>query len=228
MSTFADRKKTATPAEITVYLCLDLRLHDEFRQAYQEFQRLRLSGRHERDDDEQTLIDDQSPRERVRAVVERMSAAAEAIQAASEPYVLRKLRRHEWRGLIEAHPPTEEQVAEADKQRESDPKAQRADINTETFWPEAIAACAHDPALTVDDVLWLRDGDDSWTGLPEGEFDRLCSDLADLHGRGAAPKDLLDTAQTLARGLSGTTPAPAASRSRSSAAGSRRKASRTG
>lgn len=237
MSTFAERRKSATPAEITVHLCLDLRLHDEFRQAYEELRRLQMTGGHSHDDDEQTLIDDASPTERRRRAAERLNAAAEAVHQASEPYVFRKLRRHEWRDLVEAHPPTEEDLERWRKQREDDPQAERPGIDAETFWPVALSRCSHDPKLTEDDVRWLRDGDDpdpddedaeGWPGLPEGEFDRMCTDLAGLHGRGAVPKDLLDTVRTLRRGRSGTTPAPAASRSASSGAGSRKKGKPTG
>ncbi|MFW5898859.1 MAG: hypothetical protein ACOCUN_00165 [Jiangellaceae bacterium] len=235
MSTFAERKQKATPAEATVHLCLNLRLHDRFRVAYAELQRVRLDGSTGMPaEDEQTTIDQPNPRERVRRLVDQLGEASDAIAEASEPYVFRKLRRHQWRELIEAHPPTDEQQAEWEERRKTDESARRPEIDDETFWPQAIAACSHDPKLTVDDVLWLRDGDgdpddeDAWPGLPEGEFDRLCSELAELHGRGAVPKEWLDTAQILRRGLSGTTPADGASRSRSSAGGSRKKTSRTG
>src|SRR5690554_34664 len=162
MSTFADRKKSATPAEITVHLCLDLRLHDELRQAYEELRRLQLAESGQGGDDEQTLLDAPSPSERRRRAEDRLNAAAEAVHQASEPYLFRKLRRHEWRDLVEAHPPAEEDLERWRQSREDDPRAERPEIDAESFWPVALSRCSHDPVLSEDDVRWLRDGDDGW------------------------------------------------------------------
>ena len=229
MSTFAERKQKASPAEVTVRLCLDLRLLDRFKSVYSELERLQFNQGDDDDKSEQTTLDGPSPKQQVRSKLDEVAAVSQELVDASEPYVFRKIRRPVWRALMDKHPPTDEQVAEAEEERRVNPKVQRPDVNPETFWPDVIATASHDPKLTLDDVLWLRDGDEDWPGLPAGEFDRIISAVQGLHSTGVEiPKEWLSTAQILRLGQSGTTPAATASRSRSSGGGSRKKGSRTG
>lgn len=251
MSTsFADRKKTATSAETTVHLCLDLALHNRRLAAYRELERRRQAAR--RDSGEKPSTLDSPPVEQAPTVTEQLAVIDEIdaeLEAKSEPYVLRKLRPHVWRELGERFPASEDAVKEA-KERRAEVLAANPDlpaellhrlapipdVDSEAFWPEAIAACSHDPKLTVDDVLWLRDGDeddddenDGWTGLPPEEFSKLIAACQDLHGSGVVvPKELLRIVATMPRGPNGTTPAGKASRSASSGAASRRNTNRTG
>lgn len=73
------------------------------------------------------------------------------------------LPREKWRKLIEAHPATDEQQNEyaLAQQRQGIPpsKMQRLAWHADTFPPAAIAACAVDPELSVDDAqaLWESD-----------------------------------------------------------------------
>ena len=63
----------------------------------------------------------------------------------TEPTVFKfaPLSPQAWADLIAEHPP---------------PKGERADVNVESFWPEAMAACCIDPEdATVEDFRRLRD-----------------------------------------------------------------------
>lgn len=257
MSTsFADRKKAATPAESTVHLCLDLQLHDRRREAYQQFERLREAAKRGADE-ERTTLDDSQPDDALTAQLAVIDEIDAELNAKSEPYVLRKLAPHKWRDLGEQHPASKEDIDQAKAQRaeilEANPDlpasrlrqlAPIPDVDSEAFWPAAISACAHDPKLTVEDVLWLRDGEpddgdesdgdsgddeNKWPGLPPDEFSKLMVACQELHGSGVqVPKELLRIAATMSRAPNGTTPAAKGSPSRSSAGGSRKTGKRTG
>lgn len=244
MSTsFADRKKQATSAVATVHLCLDLELHNRRVAAYRELDRRRKTV--ERDGGDKPTTLDSPPVEQSATVAEQLAVVDEIdaeLEAKSEPYVLRKAPEHKRRELTERYPAPEEAVAKAKEQRNEmlaatpdiSPEwlhrlAPVPDIDAEAFWPDAIAACSYDPELTVEDVRWLRDGDDEWTGLPPDEFAKLIGAYQELHGSGVVvPKELLRIAAAMPRGQNGTTPAAKGSPSRSSAGGSRKKTNRTG
>lgn len=217
-STFAQRKKSATAAEATVYLCLDMSLHRRYIEAAHQLEHIRSRRK------DSTTLDDGPTDDQWRDLVEQVADLAERIEAASEPYRFRKLGRLQWRALGDEHPATEEQRKEAETNSE-----RRLEMDYETFWPAAIAACSLDPVLTEADVVWLRDGDDEWPGLPAEKFDEMCNTVAALHVSGVdVPKEYLAIARTLRPALSGITPAPAASPSPSSADESPPKASPTG
>lgn len=244
MSTsFADRKKQATSAVTEVYLCLDLELHNRRVAAYRELERRRKAA--QRDGDDESNLLDTSQAALPDAVAKQLAVVDEIdaeLEVKSEPYVLRKAPEHKRRELIEKYPASEDAVAKAKEQRaevlastpDISPEwlhrlAPVPDVDPDAFWPEAIALCSHEPQLTVEDVLWLRDGDDDWTGLPPDEFAKLIGAYQELHGSGVqVPKELLRIAAAMPRGQNGTTPAAKESPSRSSAAGSRKKTNRTG
>lgn len=229
MSTFAARKKTATPAEATVWLCLDLRLHDKLRAAYYELRRRELRASRERQDDAVTLDQAQERNSEVDEQLDIIAGIDLEIEAASEPYKFRKLQPHQWSALMEQCPPTDEQLAEAKQAREENPNEPTPDIDGPSFWPLAVSECSVDPKLTEADARWLRDGDDEWTGLPPTEWNRITVELRDLHSTGVVvPKELLHIARTLRSARNGTTPTGTASRSASSAAASRKGTKRTG
>lgn len=238
MTTFAERKKQATPAESTVHLCLDLQLHDRRREAYQQFERLREAAKRGADE-ERTTLDEAAPDDALTAQLAVIDEIDAELANKSEPYVLRKLNAHQWRDLGEQHPALQDDVDRIKAERAEilaanpDTPARMLpvvpDVDPEAFWPAAISACAHDPELTVEDVLWLRDGDNEWPGLPPDEFNKLMTACRELHGSGVVvPKELLRIAAAMPRGQNGTTPAGKASPSRSSAAASRKKTNRTG
>lgn len=240
MNTFAERRKSATPAEATIRLCLDLRLHDQLRTAYQELRRRQMAAAREAKDDG-TLLDDR-PRGLDESVTEQLWVVDEieaTLEERSEPYVFRALPRHRWDALGDEHPATEEQIDEVRKlnaeAKETTVDGERPQlirlpqVNQDTFWPAAIAECSHDPDLTVEDAVWLRDGDDDWPGLPPSEWNRIVAELQALHGTGVVvPKELLDIARAARRARNGTTPASGVSPSPSSGAASRNRTSRTG
>lgn len=241
MTSFAERRKAATPAEATIRLCLDLRLHDQLRTAHLELRRRELAAARQVKDDEPSTLD-QPPQQQDPAVTEQLWIVDEieaTLEERSEPYVFRALPQHRWSALSDEHPATDEQIDEV-KRLNAETKENAADgetprliplptVNRDTFWTAAIAECSHDPDLTVADAVWLRDGDDEWPGLPPAEWNRIIGELQQLHGTGVqVPKELLDIARAARSARNGTTPANAASPSRSSAAASRKKGNRTG
>lgn len=94
-----------------------------------------------------------------------LAAAEAALEAASTVMVIRALPRPDLEALRQQHPPTEEQVAEAEKDVGGKPLA-----NRDTFEPALIAACiVADPPITPAEVVALRDGRPAGGNLPAVE-----------------------------------------------------------
>ncbi|WP_166345124.1 hypothetical protein [Phytoactinopolyspora limicola] len=220
-SSFAARKKRATPTEAFVKICLDQALYRRYYEAKSRLEQVKLNR------GESTTLDAAPTDAELHALIADVVQLSDAVVEAEELYVFRKLGRPEWKQLSDDHPVLDE-VRKAEEDA-AVPLPERSNIDPETFWPAAIAACAHDPELSVEDALWLRDGDDEWPGLPEQKWDEICATVQALHQAGLdIPKEFRDIDQILKRELSGITHALGASRSASSGAGSQRKGSRTG
>jgi len=87
------------------------------------------------------------------------------------------------------------------KQGEHPPKDESMRYDPDTFEPAVIAACAVDPALTVDQATRLRDT------LPPSEWQALTAAMYRLHGaRSTAPKSLLLSVLRPLNGDSSDTP----------------------
>lgn len=83
----------------------------------------------------------------------------EAVEEATVEFVISSLSRLKYQELIEAHPPTEEQIEEAKKNNEVKP-----DNNPDTFGPALIAACISQP-----EGVTQEDADAIWNEWPPGE-----------------------------------------------------------
>lgn len=86
---------------------------------------------------------------------EAVAAAEEAVAAATDVYRFVALGRHAFDELIRAHPPTDEDHADA-RATSGDPQAM-AKFHGDSFGPALVAACCVDPELTVDDAKLIFD-----------------------------------------------------------------------
>lgn len=95
-------------------------------------------------------------------------------------FKVKGLPRRQWADLMAAHPPTP-------AQRKAD---SRADFNPDTFPVKAIAACLVFPAMTVEQVEELEDGDENGVGgLTDAQFNTLFNAVVMVNQAGlAAPK----------------------------------------
>lgn len=187
-SSFAAWREEASPEEASVKVCFDRQLYRRFTEATERLDRVRLSGSGQSKMDGDDDLD-----EAAQAVVD----AEAALTAAERTLTFRQIGKRRWRKLVEQHPPTE-------KQKKEQP---RAELDPETFWPAALAESCIDPDdLDVDGAVWMRDGDDDWPGLPDGQWERLLATVQRLHVEGSdLPKSVRSTVATLKRGLNSTT-----------------------
>lgn len=137
------------PATKTVEIVLDPELAERVREAER------------RRDDADRRLAARSDDPDVQTEAWEAAAALEAFraQAVKDDAVVavrfRSVGRHAWDDLIRAHPPTEEQVAEA--------KAGgmvELNFNSDTFPPAAVAASLVEPKMTADEVAELWDSPD--------------------------------------------------------------------
>jgi hypothetical protein len=196
---FAVWQKEATADEATVRVCLNRAVYREFLDATAELEAYRPAQTPEgqqRTLDGPADVDDAT----LTAMVQRVVDAEQAVRDASRPLVFRQGPYREWRALVEKHPPQNGQ----------------ADVDEDTFWPEAVARYCVEPGLTVEQARWLRDGDDDWPGLPFERWNEICDTVRQLHAQGSdVPKSVLSTVGPLRRALSSTMRLPGESPSRS-------------
>lgn len=82
-----------------------------------------------------------------------------AVEEATVEFTISSLSRQKYQELIEAHPPTDEQIADAKDKNEMKP-----DNNPDTFGPALIAACISEPqGVTLEDAKAI------WNDWPPGE-----------------------------------------------------------
>lgn len=123
---------------------------------------------------------------------------------AEHTFKISKVPYEQWRTILEAHPPT-------DEQRERTPWI---DHDPEAAAPALIAAACIEPSMTVEDAVHLRGF------LPEGEWTNLYSAAMTANRTGVlVPKSVSSTVDQLAFELKSTLRAPTDSRSPSSAGG---------
>lgn len=170
----------------------------------------------------------------VKALAERVVELERSVREKTRTLWISRIPGPQWNDLLERHKASDEvkakqreQLAEA---REVDPKAQLdVSVDWDAFAPEAVAACCVEPELSVEDALWLRDGDDKWPGLPDEQWQRLWMTCASAQTRGTTvPKHLSGIVATLASELNSTMPPAEESPSASSGAAPRKTAKRTG
>ena len=173
---FDEWKADATTEQQVVAVCFNRRLFAAWTEASERLQ----AARHGADDVEQLAAELVDLTEQV-----EQDKAAHTFTFETVPYSV-------WRGLVEEHPPT-------DQQREQN---KYLDYNPDTFPTVAVAASCVDPELTVEDAGWLREH------LPRLEFDRLFDAAFQVSvGGGDLPKSVIAIAKTLASGLKSTTAA---------------------
>ena len=137
------------PASRTVEVVLDPALADEVREAERR-----------RDDADRRLAlrrDDEAAQQEAwdaAAVLEALRARA-VEEDAVVSVRFRSIGRHAWDDLIRAHPPTDEQIAEAKAAGMGE-----LNFNSETFPPAVVAASLEEPAMSVDEVAALWDSPD--------------------------------------------------------------------
>lgn len=111
------------------------------------------------------------------------------IEASAYVIRLQAIAHRPWADLLAAHPPTTEE------------RALGYGTHPATFEPAAVAACAIEPTITVEQAERMRDT------LPRSEWQALTSAVRDLHEeRSAAPKSLLLSALRPASVASSDTP----------------------
>lgn len=134
-------------------------------------------------------------------ISEEIVAVEEAMDASTLSITLRSVSRKVWADLLAKHPPGREHKGQ--------------DHNPETFPPAALAACAVEPPITVEQATKLADT------LPTGEWNKLWLAMIGLnvvampHPKLAAATELLR-----ANGRSSTTSADTDSLAAPSSAGS--------
>jgi hypothetical protein len=108
-----------------------------------------------------------------RDTIRKEIAEAKAKLLADPDTVLLRLRavsRGGWMRLIREHPPTDDQNKESEKQGNG-----QLELNPETFWPAAVAACMVEPVGDVDRVTDLFD---EWSN---GDVGRLITTVRELN-----------------------------------------------
>jgi hypothetical protein len=107
-------------------------------------------------------------------LVERLAEVEAELERSVKVFTLEALTYQEWSDLMAAHPPSKDQ------------RSQGHGSNPATFEPAALAACASDPPLTVEQAERMR------ATLPPSEWAALMGAVARLHQeRTSAPKSLL-------------------------------------
>lgn len=171
---FDEWKQDATPDEQVVAVCFNRSLFREWTEASE-----RLAAASTEDPDISELAD---------AVVD-LTNQVEADKERHR-FTFRTVPYSRWRDLVEAHPPTDQQKKRADW----------LEYNPDSFPPVAVAASCHDPELTDDDAVWLREN------LPRLEFDRLFNAAFEVSVGGSdLPKSVVAIARTLASEAKSTT-----------------------
>lgn len=140
------RKK---PVTRTVWVCLDPELaerHEELRKA-RDVAALRAGARADDSDAQARLWEAEAALERAQAELDEGDVMVS--------FTFRSIGRAAYDALVNAHPPTPAQRAQAKS------LGQDTNINLETFPPALVAACLVEPKLSVDEAqaLWR---DDNW------------------------------------------------------------------
>lgn len=98
------------------------------------------------------------------ALIERLDALEAEMRGSSYTFVLRAVKRPEWRALINGHPP----------RKGDDGEPNKADVqwgfNLETFYPAIVRACLVDPELTDEQFTELVD-----EKLTDSQFSELAT-----------------------------------------------------
>jgi hypothetical protein len=96
----------------------------------------------------------------------RLDEAIAAAEGASYEFVLQSISKRRFDALVQEHPPTPKQIADAEKRNLLVP-----DVNVDTFAPALVAACCIDPTLTLEQAqeMW-EDEDSDWS---QGELNQL-------------------------------------------------------
>lgn len=117
-------------------------------------------------------------------------AIEDEIEAATREFRFRALSRRRWRALLAEHHPQKPH------------KTEGLDFNPETFPVAAIAACAVEPEMTVEEAERLADR------IPLGEFERMWGAVLQVNlGVSDAPKSVLATATLRMNGAFSTSAA---------------------
>lgn len=84
-----------------------------------------------------------------------LDAASAALKESTVTMVFRSIGRKAYEKLVSEHPPTDEQIAEAEKDNEPKPA-----YNIDTFAPALVLKSCVEPKMTEDEVLVIFEGDD--------------------------------------------------------------------
>jgi hypothetical protein len=205
----------ATPDEARIRICLNRRLYrelrDELKAATAELERYQSSRK------EATTLDAAVSDDTIRAAARRAMDANKALEEAEDRELVFRCVPRRRRKQIEAeHPPTE-------AQRKSAPPNSMLRWDQDTFWPAMVAESCVSPGMSVEQAERLRET------LPDDKWDELTATVYEVNYGGTdVPKSVRSIAAQLSSALSSTTAHPEESPSPSSAAGPRKKASRTG
>lgn len=103
------------------------------------------------------------------AIISKAEAAEEkarqALEEVTVEYYFESIGRDAFNNLIDAHPPSDEQVMEAEKEGVPRPL-----FNGDEFWKHALVACCAQPELTEEDVNEMWESP-SWN---DDEITSLC------------------------------------------------------
>lgn len=136
------RKKPVTK-RVPIVLDSDIAdAYEEAKAAYEEAKR--LDSVRSTDDTRSALVVAEEKLEEARALAEENTAE----------FVLRSIGRKPFELLVDEHPPTEKQKAEAKK------AGSEINWNADTFPPALVAACLVEPQMSADDVLEMWDSPD--------------------------------------------------------------------
>jgi len=122
-------------------------------------------------------------------LLDRLAELEGEIDASVTVFRLQAIANRPWADLLAAHPPTTEE------------RAKGYGVHPETFEPAALAACAIEPALTVEQAERIADT------VPRSEWAALTDAVRRLHeDRSTAPKSPLLSALRPANAGSSATP----------------------
>lgn len=148
-----DHRRKLRPTEIRVSICDD----GDARSALLEARNALYDAEHPRDGDPDLEV--------VEGARQDLEAAEAAAREVSVLYVFRSIGRKAWRALIDEHPPTEDEIADADAEyqrrkaagEDIEASAVRPDWNGDTFPQAALSACCIEPGLTEAEADELLD-----------------------------------------------------------------------
>lgn len=174
--TFDHLKSRRKPVTRTLAMCLDSEVLQEFQEASAEHERVIRDHRSQKvaalrfTPEQQEALRRELQPERDAAEA-RLEAAKKALEEATVYLKLRSIGRRAFEELWNEHPPTDEQVAEYQKEHGEN---ERPPYNPDTFAPALMAAVITEPDLTLEEATEIYE---EWNSQDVTAIFTACMDV---------------------------------------------------